>query len=211
MKRREFLHCLGLAALGQAVFPASSALAALQCSPLDNQLLQTCYFGLQNKVNVAYVAEDQQQAQWCWAACIEMVFYYYGFVLPQAEIVRQTWGQIVNLPAIDSLIAADLNRIWTDANGRCFQAIGDTYNTNLLNAISDLANDMPLILCTKTDYEAHAMVLTSLTCTMDAFGQLYGLQSVEVRDPWPRRGFRLLAPDEWNGIHFLTRIRCVNC
>lgn len=207
MERREFLHYLGLAVLGQTVLPASSALAAWQCLPSDNPLLRTCQVGLRNTVPLAMVQSDQHLSQWCWAACIEMVFGYHGFVLPQEEIVRQNWGAIMNFPATIPLIVANLNRPWTDMYGRRFQSRGDSVTANLANAMNDLARDMPLIIAVKTPYENHAMVLVSLTYTVDDFGRVYGFHSAVVRDPWPGNGFRVLTPDEWYGIYFFVRIQ----
>jgi hypothetical protein len=207
MKRREFLRYLGLAALGQAVFPANSALAALYCQPFDNQLLQTCTVGLRNTLNLSMVRSDQHLSLWCWAACIEMVFSYHGFALPQEEIVRQTWGAIVNLPGPIPMLLADLNRPWIDMYGRRFQSRGQWTSRDMVIASHDLAHDMPLILASKTSYEDHAMVLVGLTYTVDAFGRAHGFSSAVVRDPWPGNGFRVLTPDEWYGIYFLARIQ----
>ena len=70
--------------------------------------------------NAALAVGGQHLNQWCWGACIETVFRCYGYIVPQAHIVKQTWGAIVNLPAYPSQIISNLNGLWLDANGRRF-------------------------------------------------------------------------------------------
>ena len=88
----------------------------------------------------------QHLNQWCWAACIETIFRYYGYIVPQAFIVKQTWGAIINRPADLSEILSNLNRLWVDANGRRFLVSGDVLSANLVTAAQDLSQDMPLIV-----------------------------------------------------------------
>ena len=204
MKRREFLHCLGLATLGHAVFPASAVLAAIECAPFNEQGIQQCQVGIRSEIMHVSAASvgGQHQSQWCWAACIEMVFRYYGFEIPQVEIVRQTWGDIVNLPGNPMQILGNLNRVWTDRNGRNFRVYGDVSTANVVTAAQDLAADMPLIIGTM----GHAMVLTSLVYLRDRMGQGSVLSAI-VRDPWPEKGRRVLTPQEWYNVMFLARIR----
>lgn len=131
-----------------------------------------------------------------------MVFRYHGFRVPQREIVRQTWGRIVDLPGQPNQILANLNRPWTDARGREFYVYGDSLTANPVTAAQDLANDMPLIIGTM----GHAMVLTSLTYLRDQFGR-GEVKAAVVRDPWPGEDRRVLSPQEWYSTNFLARIR----
>jgi hypothetical protein len=131
-----------------------------------------------------------------------MVFRYYGFQGPQAHIVQQTWGQIVNLPGQPNQILANLNRPWIDATGRRFGVSGDAFTANPMTAAQDLSQDMPLIIGTM----GHAMVLTSLTYIRDQFGN-GNVTSAVARDPWPGRGRRVLSAQEWYATSFLARIR----
>ena len=140
--------------------------------------------------------------QWCWAACIEMVFRYYGLYIPQAVIVQQTWGNIINLPGSPRQILANLNRPWRDAYGRTFSVLGDSFSANPMTASRDLAQNMPLIIGTM----GHAMVLTALYYTRDQFGN-GNVTSAIVRDPWPRRDKRRLSAQEWYRASVLARIR----
>ena len=125
MNRREMLRVFGLTALGLAVFSIPPVLAVIRCTPFDERLIAQCEVGIESSIlNVPAAAiGGQHLSQWCWAACIEMVFRCYGFAIPQEEIVRQTWGTIVNLPADPFLILANLNRPWIDQQGRHFNAL----------------------------------------------------------------------------------------
>jgi hypothetical protein len=203
MERRQFLKAISLGIVGTAVY-GGSAEALLSCTPFNFQGVQTCEAGIDS--NIIHVTAagvgGQHQTQWCWAACIEMVFRYYGYIVPQAAIVQQTWGGIVNLPGQPAQILANLNRPWADANGRQFSVSGDVYSANPITASQDLSQNMPLIIGTM----GHAMVLTSLTYVRNQVGQ-GDVTAAVVRDPWPRRGRRVLTPQEWYNTSFLARIR----
>ena len=66
---------------------------------------------------------EQERNQWCWAACIWMIFGFYGHPLEQRRIVRAVYGSDVNLPALNGYtVAAQLNRNWKDDNDRHFKS-----------------------------------------------------------------------------------------
>ncbi|HLI85967.1 MAG TPA: papain-like cysteine protease family protein [Bryobacteraceae bacterium] len=200
MDRRTVLKSLASAA-GACAWSARLG-AEVHCadSPFG---VRTCQAGIDSaRMDSVYV--PQRQSEWCWAACLEMVFAYYGHRVPQAEIVRQTWGQVANVPGQPYQIVQDLNRPWTDKNGDNFQVRGDVFSANAVTAAQDLANDFPLILGSL----AHAMVLTAIT--YQGVPNVYGAGTVvgaTVRDPWPGRGKRALTPAEYAGAMLLVRIR----
>lgn len=204
MNRRELLRFFGLTALGLAVAPPSPLQAGIRCTPFNERMIQQCEVGIDSAIlNVTAAAVGGQHlSQWCWAACIEMVFRYHGFAISQEEIVRQTWGAIVNLPADPYVILANLNRPWIDRQGRHFQAVGDVFTANWVTAAQDLADDRPLIIGTL----GHAMLLTALNYFRDAWGR-GNIISAVVRDPWQGRGRRILTAPEWYNTNFLVRIR----
>lgn len=179
--------------------------ALLRCIPLTDGF-QQCEAGIDSRIaDVAAAATGGQHlSQWCWAACIEMVFRYYGFNISQEKIVRQTWGTIVDLPGQPHQILANLNRPWQDDDGKTFYVMGDAFSANPVTAAQDLSQDMPLIIGTM----GHAMVLTSLQYRRDSFGNGQIIQAV-VRDPWPGKGKRLLSDEEWYAAAFLARIRVI--
>ncbi len=201
MTRRHLLFALS--SMFSLAVP-NSAYARRRCGRPSSQGIRTCEAGIDSYFAhiTALRAGPQYQSQWCWAACISMVFRYYGFRVSQARIVKETWGGIVNLPGSPGQILANLNRPWIDDRGRRFRVAGDVYSANPATAAHDLAEDMPLIIGT----QGHAMVLTSLTYLRNQWGAV-DVKAAVVRDPWPGRGRRILAPQEWYGTSLLTRIR----
>jgi hypothetical protein len=182
-------------------------LGKLACTPFNQFGVQGCEAGIDSSLFSVKAFDTQHATEWCWAASIEMVFAYYGFRVPQDRIVKETWGEIVNLPAMSPFqILNDLNREWVDDNGKAFRAFGTTYTANPITAAQDLAADMPLIIGTL----GHAMVLTALVYNRNLYGAGF-VTSAVVRDPWPRPGFvdgrRILAAQEWGNTSFLVRIR----
>lgn len=204
MDRRKFIKIgatsVSVCALGLNA-PAS---ALLNCTQFNHQNTQHCAAGIDSRL--AYISAasvgGQHMNQWCWAACIEMVFRYYGLRVPQAAIVQQTWGGIVNLPGQPHQILANLNRQWRDSNGQRFNVSGNSSSANHITAAQDLSNNMPLIIGTM----GHAMVLTSLEYVRDQYGN-GNVTAAVVRDPWPGRGRRVLSAQEWYNTSFLARIR----
>lgn len=202
MKRREFLSYSAATALSIGL--PSRAHARLACGPFVQPGVQQCEAGIESSVAHVSAAAvgGQHLSQWCWAACIEMVFRYYGHHVPQERIVADTWGGIVNLPGQPWQILANLNRDWIDEEGEAFSVAGDVFSANPVTAAQDLASDMPLIIGTM----GHAMVLTSVVYIRDQFGN-GNVRAAIVRDPWPGRGRRVLSAQEWYGTSFLARIR----
>jgi ABC-type bacteriocin/lantibiotic exporter with double-glycine peptidase domain len=145
----------------------------------------------------------QQASEWCWAACIQMVFGYWGHPISQQEIVRQTWRVVANMPAQPLDIVRDLNRDWTDSSGQDFSVAGDVFSASGVTAAQDLAAEMPLIIGSM----GHAMVLTAVSYNraQTSQGQVTGAL---VRDPWPGNGGRRpLSAVEAASTMLLVRIR----
>ncbi len=200
--RRKLLLASGAAAV--ATLLPNQSNANLMCGQFVPPGVQPCESGIDSSiahVNAGSVG-GQHLSQWCWAACIEMVFRYYGHRVPQAGIVAETWGRIVDLPGQPWQILANLNRQWVDQDGNAFSVSGDVYSANPITASQDLAQNMPLIIGTM----GHAMVLTSLIYVRDSFGN-GSVNAAIVRDPWPGRGRRVLSAQEWFNTSFLARIR----
>jgi hypothetical protein len=136
---------------------------------------------------------------------MSMIFRYYNHPVAQERIVKETWGQLVNMPGRVDQILSDLNRTWTDDNDEDFTSVGDAYSANPVTAAQDLAGDDPLLICSL----GHAMVLTALTYIQDPFapGGASVTQAI-VRDPWPANGGkRALSVQEWANVSLLARVR----
>jgi hypothetical protein len=204
LDRREFLvSTAALLMLPTADARAEGTCGPPQCRP-DGYCEQACMVGLPSTY-VDLVAARQAKSQWCWAACIEMVFAAHGYRLPQQAIVEQTWGSAVDMPGDPSAILAAINRTYVDSEGRRFQAFGDALTANVATAIQDLANRQPLIIGAL----GHATVLTAITWASNNLGQQL-IVSATVRDPWPESpSKRTLSPQEWANVSFAARVRCV--
>jgi len=195
MDRRTMLRCLGAAALS----PALNAAAGITCTPFYGG--QTCNVGVDSAIADIVASDTQHQSQWCWAACIETVFRYWGHPVRQERIVSDAWGGVVNLPGTPVQIMGSLNRRWIDDNNRIFTVTSDVYSANAATAIQDLTAGMPLIVGSM----GHAMVLTAMTYVQTMYG--WNVNAAIVRDPWPGRGRRVLTPQEWYAMNFASRIR----
>ena len=156
-----------------------------------------------SQVDFAQFAQDafqpQQMPEWCWAACISMVFAFYGHAVSQARIVSEVYGAPVNMPAGYGItVARQLNRVWKDDNGSRFRSVltaaydadagVDTLNNAML--ISELDGDHPIVI----GAGSHAMVLTMMQYAVTQFGP--NVRRCGVFDPWPGKGARDLTVPE---------------
>lgn len=196
MQRRHFVNLGVFAAAGLALGKILNAEET--CTPIS-PYISRCTAGIPSDRLPIPV---QRASEWCWAACIEMVFGYYGHVVRQERIVKETWGSIVNMPGQPGQILADLNRNWRDDENNGFNVEGDAFTANASTAVIDLRADRPLIIGTL----GHAMVLTALTSDVNRATGAGQVIAATVRDPWPGRGKRILTPQEWYNINFAARI-----
>jgi len=201
MNRRNWIQGLGAAA-GAILLPAGLR-GALQCGqPMPPWGAQACIAGIpQDRLNMVFAY--QQASEWCWAACLQMVFAYWGHPIDQREIVRQTWGVVRNMPAQPGDIMRDLNRDWKDSDGDEFTVAADVFSANGATAAQDLAGDMPLIIGSM----GHAMLLTAISYNRAPNSQGVVTGGL-VRDPWPGNGGRRqLSPQEAAAAMLLARVR----
>ena len=207
MDRRDFLKIssstLGLSILGLS----SSAQALIDFTPFNVQGIQQCEAGIDSTLTAvtSSATGGQYMSQWCWAACIEMVFKYHGLRIPQEEIVREAWGSIKKFPGQPRHILAGLSRNWRDSSRIRFIVSGESYSANPVTASRDLSQDLPLIIGNM----GHAMVLISMKYDIDNWGNGHVNEAVVI-DPWPGRGRRILSAQEWLGTSFMACIR-VTC
>jgi hypothetical protein len=63
-----------------------------------------------SQVNFAQFAQHaygaQYMSEWCWAACISMVFAFNGHAVPQSRIVTEAYGAPINMPAVYGIVIA---------------------------------------------------------------------------------------------------------
>jgi hypothetical protein len=140
--------------------------------------------------------QSQDKDQWCWAASISMIFNYYGYHVSQEEIVVQTYGRLVNLPATGKKIGENLKGKYKTKDNREFSVTVREYDllrgkTSLNNndILRSLEEGRPLLI----GANGHAMVLTAVFYTRSPSGKLLSIIGGIVRDPWPGRGKRQLT------------------
>lgn len=142
-------------------------------------------------------AYDTQHAeQWCWAACIAMVFAFHGHRVRQERIVAEAFGG--GTGGTPPSIAAQLDRVWVDDGGRRFRSrlrtLFDAYAggsvLDLSAIVAALDRSEPMILGARD----HAVVLAAIDYTTTVQGPV--ALGGGVFDPWPGRGPRELSADE---------------
>lgn len=191
-----------------SVFPVRAARADSSCSVPDWRGVQVCDVGLV----VDHVTARQSRQNWCWAACIEIIFAFHGYAVNQRRIVEKLYGGDPDVPAVGPQVIYAINGDWRSDAGESFRAYGEVlwdadYGFGradaALQAADDLASNNPLI-CGAL---GHATVLTGMTFARDRMGQIATLGLV-VRDPWPYApNRRQLSAAEAMNTRFLTRVR----
>jgi hypothetical protein len=161
------------------------ALAGTTCQPTPQGNLCTSQVDFNSFAYRSYTT--QWQSEWCWAACISMIFKYYGHPVRQDRIVATVYGAAYNRPAgAGWVMAKQLNRNWVDDNGNPFTsrltAVTDidagVFDLNNAGMIEELDQNHPLLIASGT----HAMVGTAIQYYPSA------VVSVGVFDPWPTSG-----------------------
>lgn len=135
----------------------------------------------------------QRSANWCWAACIQMVLNYHGLRVTQEQIVTKIYGGLVDAPAEGGSVVAALNGWVPDAAGNAAYVQAVPYVVSAADIIRDLALRWPLIVGLRQQPVSHAYVLTAVTYSLDGYGQPQ-LRGVVLRDPWPGNPSRVELP-----------------
>jgi hypothetical protein len=196
--RRRFVQVAASAAAGAIIAPMWAEERCGPALPSAWGPYRTCAAEVPLPAISAF-ADVQHQSQWCWAACISMIFRYYGHGVSQQRIVSEVYGVPANMPAGSGrVVAQQLNRRWIDDAGNAFRSsVTAAYDYdagvgNMDNAwmINELRNNRPFIMGART----HAMVVTKIVYDGGAAG--IAVRQVGIVDPWPGAGLRALYPDE---------------
>jgi hypothetical protein len=193
---------------GALAATATQADAAIRCMA-TGQGVERCEVG----VELPYFYRAPQECeQWCWAACVQMVFALHGRQVSQQAIVQKVFGGLVCAPAQGPQIIYAVNGQWRDANGYLFQAQAEVlwdaqYGVGAPNVgpitAQELAQGEPLIIGAM----GHATMLTAMVYDHDVYGRSQIL-SMTVRDPWPaNQARRVLSAQEAANTQFLARVR----
>ena len=161
-----------------------------------------------------YVAAPQMQSQWCWAACIQMIFRYYGVSISQEKIVARTYGSdaygsLPNWPGSWQAITANLNN-WDIDSGRQYYAVGASFSHGIPDSagvIDELRKGHPIILAYASGPNSgHAVVLTGVSYINSYSGPI--ITTAIVRDPWPSpENIANSGRVEWSGSQLASLIQ----
>ena len=149
----------------------------------------------------------QRSANWCWAACIQMVLNFHGLPVTQEEIVQKVYGQLIDQPANPEQIIYALNGWGVDIAGRPSVVQAVPYNIDGPSIVRDLAYRWPLIVGLRGEPVGHAYVMTAVTYGVDQMNNPL-FRSVVLRDPWPGNESRIEIswPEFLERAMFMTRV-----
>jgi len=183
--------------LGVVVLAVWLALTAGTVSLAQQEAALPQYVGIPSNLMNQYYSQ-QRSMQWCWAACIQMVFNRYGVDVQQEEIVRRTYGtdpsgNLPDQPASVETMTANMNNWGLDRAGKRYLVranVGQGAPSPAL-LINELNAGRPVIFGCQTGMIGHAVVCTAASYVMvqdpTGTGQLVpNVLTLVVRDPMPR-------------------------
>lgn len=152
-------------------------------------------------------AGRQRQANWCWAASVQMVLNFHGLYVRQEDIVSRLFGGLYDSPMnLDGILFA-LSGWAYDTRGRTSTIHAQPYVANNTVLINDLAYHWPLIIGFNGVPIGHTCVLTSVSYSMTRQNLPY-IHKAIIRDPWPGNESR--QEYDWNEMQknmpFLIRV-----
>lgn len=153
-----------------------------------------------------HFAGRQRQANWCWAACIQMVLNYHGLRVSQEDVVRRVYGAQVDLPAQPAQILAALSGWAPDARGRFSAIHASPYVASGSQIVRDLATRWPLIVGLRGAPIGHAYVLTAVHYRVNPYNNEPIFTKVVLRDPWP--GNRSRVEMSWSDFQSRLTFMC---
>lgn len=133
-----------------------------------------------------YVAENQGSQNWCWAACVEMIFKSQGLQVEQEQAVLRVYGGLIDRPATSAQVIYALNGWAPDSMGGMRSVWATNFVMNPMQIIDSLHAEVPLIaeIGNPQGGVGHAVVITAVYYSLDNWGNRV-ITGVVVRDPWP--------------------------
>ena len=145
------------------------------------------------------VSGRQRQANWCWAAVIQMVLNWHDVYITQEEVVQRIYADQRDAPATLEQVITALHLTAPDARGR-YSSVYASHTPTVQEIIDDLAYRWPLIVGLTGDPIGHAYVVTGVYYHVDENSQPV-IDSVVLRDPLPTSPSR----QEMSWDEFLSR------
>ena len=152
----------------------------------------------------------QRQANWCWAASVQMVLNYHGLYITQEDIVERIFGSQIDKPGSADNILTALSGWAPDTRGRFSTIHAVPYVLSGSEIVQDLAYKWPLIVGLKGEPIGHAYVLTAVFYGVDWFNNPI-FTKVVLRDPWPGSPSRVeMSWDDFQKqVMFVARVSVV--
>ncbi|MEO2020978.1 MAG: papain-like cysteine protease family protein [Pirellulaceae bacterium] len=151
---------------------------------------------------MTYCAAKQEKQNWCWAACIQMVYSTQGINVSQDDIVKATLGVVIDVPAGPQHFMDALKGWKPSQSGRkSLEASFYEGPPQLSTLTLSLKSKVPVILgLTYPDQNVgHGVVITAVYLEPGIAGK--ELTGVIVRDPAAvfsaTKGKRRLEPAEF--------------
>ena len=152
---------------------------------------------------MTYCAAKQEKQNWCWAACIQMVYSTQGIKVSQENIVKATLGVAVDVPGGAEQFMEALKGWKPSQSGRKSLEASFYLGAPQLSTLTlSLKNKTPVILAISYPGQdvGHAVVITAVHLEASSEGK--EVTRVIIRDPAPmfssQKGKRVLTPDEFN-------------
>lgn len=149
-----------------------------------------------------YCFHSQYKDNWCWAACVQMVFSYYGIDISQSRIVRKVYDESYDITANKEDIVSSINGWHID--GRVVHAKYESYK-NAKTLIDAIVHGTPIITgLDESRYVGHAYVLTHIFFSRDSKGNMTPIRVVLVN---PAKSIDLEESLSWS--EFYRRINTI--
>ena len=174
---------------------------------------QPTYVGITTE-EFNYFASTQKNSNWCWAACIQMIFNYYGLEVTQEDIVKRSFRleEATDLPNVigdPDAINASLNDWNLDESGKPYhvESVLRWGPPSPKYLIDELTAKRPVMIGYRSGHNSgHAVVITAASYTPSPNGPI--IQTLVVRDPMPENSFRGSAGRiEYPGRYFARFIQ----
>ncbi|HEX6983147.1 MAG TPA: papain-like cysteine protease family protein [Balneolaceae bacterium] len=129
---------------------------------------------------------NQRQANWCWAACVQMVLNYHGLYVTQEQVVARIYGRLIDKPANQWQIKRALSGWAFNVRGRVSNIYSQMGFSSANEIVRSLTYKWPLIVGLKNPNRniGHAYVLTAIYYSTDQFNNAIPYK-VTLRDPMP--------------------------
>lgn len=161
-------------------------------------------------------AAEQERADYCWAASVQMVYAMTGIRgLRQDDIVRAIHGgknPDADRSATQGDVVRALNGYRPSARGAVAYIQATEFAAWSNGFVEDLAQGWPIVLGIRDSDQAtgHVVVLTRLRYSYGPMGEAI-IHDATVWDPWPDEGWRELEGYELRDvIRFAIRVRVIH-